>query len=69
LVLFDSAVVEHEVLATKSVRWALVGWFMMDGTKKRDGGREGRQSKESSFKQGKKRNKKKATRSKHRHKL
>lgn len=71
LVLFDSAAVEHEVLAANKVRWALVGWFMMEGTKKKEkkGGRQGRQSKDSSSKEGKEGNKKKARKSKHKQKL
>jgi hypothetical protein len=69
LVLFDSAAVEHEVLATNKDRWALVGWFMMEGTKERKGGRERRQSKDSSSKERKKGNNKKARKSKHKHKL
>jgi hypothetical protein len=75
LVLFDSAAVEHEVLAANKVRWALVGWFMMEGTKekkkkkKNKGGRQGKQSKDSSLKEGKEGNKKKARKSKHKQKL
>ena len=35
LVLFDSQMVEHEVLATNRERWALVGWFLELNQKKR----------------------------------
>lgn len=71
LVLFDSAATEHEVLATNRERWALVGWFMMEGAKNK-GGREGkrrRQSKYSSSKGGKKGYKRKGGQSKHKRKF
>ena len=34
LVLFDSALVEHEVLPTYKERWAVVGWFMQENKSK-----------------------------------
>ena len=71
LVLFDSAAIEHEVLPTNRERWALVGWFMIEGMKNKGEreGKRGRQSNYSSSKGGKKAYKRKGRKSKYKRKL